>query len=391
MIPAIPTGLTITPVGADPTLSLGEPLGLGDTETGSGGDKKTTLASLSPSLLVSESRIFTVPVILDHPHPLGSTGMTEAILALTYDPLVLGVSPSDITLGSIPGLSSWQLASVVDQRAGQIGIELYSTTPITASESGSLVNIAFHRIDGERRGVSPPWIPETAVQLVSSVAPGGQQFTTQVDDAQGQFVLSPGMDRLVVETGTNPAAVAATGERRGVSAPAETATNGLALHGSSQNAAGTSLLADSETNDAAPLAMNAETASEFAEIHTIPTSVVASAALSLQTNVPTGVGQVFQIGVSPPLNTLLYAQSPRQLAADRLFLSLAQDSFWDDAALQPDWLATPTAFSAARTRTDSSPTALEQQPADAKGLLDRGAVDSHFAQWAEEMDEFSDL
>jgi hypothetical protein len=52
--------------------------------------------------------------------------MEEAMLALTYDPKVLTVSSSDITLGSIPGLtSSWHLVSVVDQATGQIGIDLY--------------------------------------------------------------------------------------------------------------------------------------------------------------------------------------------------------------------------------------------------------------------------
>ena len=45
--------------------------------------------------------------MIDHPHPAGSTGLTEAILALTYDPTMLSVSPSDITLGSIPQPGHW--------------------------------------------------------------------------------------------------------------------------------------------------------------------------------------------------------------------------------------------------------------------------------------------
>ena len=49
--------------------------------------------------------------------------MTEAVLALTYDPSVFGVSSADISLGSIPSLGvGWQLVSVVDQATGQIGI-----------------------------------------------------------------------------------------------------------------------------------------------------------------------------------------------------------------------------------------------------------------------------
>jgi len=59
----------------------------------------------------------SISVMLDDPHPSGSTGLTEAMLALTYDPAVLTVSASDITLGSIPSLGTgWQLSSVVIKR-----------------------------------------------------------------------------------------------------------------------------------------------------------------------------------------------------------------------------------------------------------------------------------
>jgi len=160
--------------------------------------------------------------------------MTEAILALTYDPKVLSVSSSDITLGSIPGLGAgWQITSVVDQATGQIGIELFSTTAITATQAGSLVNIAFHVQPGAA-------VPATAVQLVSSVTPGGQQFSTQVDDAQGRYVLSPGMDRLVVGAGVVPAAVITP-----VSTDTVAATTGQVegrLVGSVSEETGTSLL-----------------------------------------------------------------------------------------------------------------------------------------------------
>src|SRR4029077_7936752 len=100
----------------------------------------------------------------------------------------------------------WQIKSVVDQATGQIGIELYSLTPITSAEAGSLVNIAFHVVPGAS-------VPATAVQLVNSVTPRGQWFSTEVADEQGQFVLSPGLDRLVLETGASPvlAAPSSTG------------------------------------------------------------------------------------------------------------------------------------------------------------------------------------
>jgi hypothetical protein len=171
-------------------LSLGEPQREGDKATRRQGD-----GSISPGLLVplSPGLLVFVPVLLDQPHPVGSTGMTEAVLALKYDPSALSVSASDITLGSIPSLGQdWQLTSVVDQATGQIGIELYSTTPITAAQAGSLVTIAFHVLPG----VS---VPTTAVQLVGREMPHGQQFVTQLDDAEGQYVLSPGMDYLAVQ------------------------------------------------------------------------------------------------------------------------------------------------------------------------------------------------
>ena len=123
--PAIPSGVTITPVGPDPTLSLVQPGGV------------------LPWDLRANGGVVNVSVQLDQPHPAGSTGMTEAILALKYDPSVLNVSSSDITLGSISGSGTgWQFASVIDQTTGQIAITLYSTTPMSANNAGSLVNIA---------------------------------------------------------------------------------------------------------------------------------------------------------------------------------------------------------------------------------------------------------
>src|SRR5262249_46344773 len=137
--------------------------------------------------------------MLDDPHPAGSTGMEEAVLALTYDPKVLTVSSSDITLGSIPGSGSgWQLESVVDPVTGQIGIDLYSTTPITAAQAGSLVNIAFHVVPGAG-------VPGTVMQLVNSVTPNGRYFSTEVADDQGQYVLSPGLNQLAIQTGSSDA------------------------------------------------------------------------------------------------------------------------------------------------------------------------------------------
>jgi hypothetical protein len=165
-IPPIPNGITITPVGRDPTLSLGA-----TTQTA--------------------TAAYSVPVLIDQPHPEGSTGMTEAILALTYDPSVLSVSSADISLGSIPGAAAgWELSSVTDQTTGQIGITLYGASPITATQAGSLLNIVLHVLPNEA-------VPVTWLQLVDSVTVSGQQFTTQVDDAEGQLSLNTGIDRVL--------------------------------------------------------------------------------------------------------------------------------------------------------------------------------------------------
>jgi hypothetical protein len=172
--PPIPTGLTITPFGADPTLRLGAVGRIGNP---------------------SYDGAVMMPVLLDNPHPDGSTGMTEAILALNYDPAVLSVSSSDITLGTLAGLDDgWKLTSVIDPATGQIGIVIFGTTPLQTTQAGSLVNITFHVIPGTSA-------PATAVRLMSTTTAKGQAFTTQVDDAQGQLVLSPGADQVVIETG----------------------------------------------------------------------------------------------------------------------------------------------------------------------------------------------
>jgi hypothetical protein len=115
-IPTIPAGVTSVSVsGADPTLSL----------VGA----------------VRANGIDSVGVMLDHPHPAGSTGMTEAHLALTYDPSVLSVSASDITLGSIPG-AGWRITSEVDDDQG----------PLTLSPGRDRVEVAVFRPDNGPHG-----------------------------------------------------------------------------------------------------------------------------------------------------------------------------------------------------------------------------------------------
>jgi hypothetical protein len=186
-IPVIPTGLTITPTGPDPTLSLVSRVGEG--EIGRGGENASR--SSFPSLPVSSSLTLSVSVLLDDPRPAGSNGMTEAVLALTYDPALLSVSAADVALGSIPSLGiGWKMETFIDPNMGRIAVVLYSTTPIEAKSSGSLVTIASH-VRSEASGAVSRTSAEASVRLVSSVVIDGVQFSTQVDDSQGAFVLSP--------------------------------------------------------------------------------------------------------------------------------------------------------------------------------------------------------
>jgi hypothetical protein len=127
--------------------------------------------------------VVSVPVMLDNAMPAGSTGLTEATLALTYDPHVLSVTAADVHLGSLPALGTgWTVTSLVDAGSGQLAIELYSLTPIDVPAAGSLVQVDFHAL----AGASGP----TTVNLVDAVDPnGGLWFTTNVADTQGAMAL----------------------------------------------------------------------------------------------------------------------------------------------------------------------------------------------------------
>ena len=68
-----------------------------------------------------------MPVDIDTAHPDGSTGATEAILALSYNPQLFDVSAADVHLGSLT--AGWQLTAVVNSQTGEIGIDLFSSLP----------------------------------------------------------------------------------------------------------------------------------------------------------------------------------------------------------------------------------------------------------------------
>ena len=112
-------------------------------------------------------------------------------------------------------------------------------------------------------------------------------------------------------------------------------------------------------------------------------------ALAFQTNGTTTqlAGQVFQVGSSAWINTLLGANSPQQLA-DRLFLAMARGTdgpadlsplnmqslnslIWS-AAPQMEWLAAPSQSPAQDTQVDFSADMLDQQATDVSRSYRRG-------------------
>src|SRR5206468_604719 len=99
---------------------------------------------------------------------------------------VFNVSVADIHLGTVPAAEEgWVLQARVDAATGQIGIVLYSATPISTSVGGSLVTIDFHVRPGAPVGPTP-------INLAASVNPNGQGvIATAIDDNQGPLTLHP--------------------------------------------------------------------------------------------------------------------------------------------------------------------------------------------------------
>ena len=123
-----------------------------------------------------------IPIDIDNAYPFGSTGAMEAILAL-------------LRSAGFERVGRRRTAGLLDRRlaidgggefsTGEIGIDLYSSSPIQTTAGGSLATIIVG--SGQWAVGSNAW---TAVYLVNQVDPTGQRvFTTTVADAQGAFVL----------------------------------------------------------------------------------------------------------------------------------------------------------------------------------------------------------
>jgi len=169
--------------------------------------------SIQGSGVRGQGSVITVAVNIDDADPVGSTGLIEGHLALTYDPSEFTVSASDIHLGSVlAGGSGWILTPTIDQATGQIAIALSSTTPITSTAGGSLMTIDLHEVEGVRgqgsgvreelSALAPdPWFltpdpwPLTPVQLVAAFNVDGNYVATELEDAQGTFTLTPAPPR----------------------------------------------------------------------------------------------------------------------------------------------------------------------------------------------------
>jgi hypothetical protein len=166
-----PIGPAIPPGGVDPSLSV------------------------PTDLTVTRGGTVVVPVYIDSAHPDGSTGMVEAVLALTYDPQVFTVSAADVELGSLPAAAGgWNIHTVVNAKTGEIAIDLYSTNPIQTTAAGSLVNITMHAQGTAQAGSS-------AINVVNEVNPTGQQvYRTEAADGAGALVLHA----VATSTGIEP-------------------------------------------------------------------------------------------------------------------------------------------------------------------------------------------
>ena len=174
-IPQPPSGLIIPPTGPDPTLSL------------------------PPVLTANPGGTVTVPVNIDTARPAGSSGLMEATLALCYNPQLFSVTTADIKLGTVPnGGSGWQLGVAINPGTGDIGITLFSTTPIQNTAGGSLVTITLH-VQGT------PEVGQAALALVDEVNPTGlRSYQTGLADSQGALVMHESVGRVQLAAGKEP-------------------------------------------------------------------------------------------------------------------------------------------------------------------------------------------
>jgi autotransporter-associated beta strand protein len=142
--------------------------------------------TLPANLQANAQGVVSVPVLLDDAHPEGSTGLIRGHLALTYDSSRFTVTTTDVHPGSLLAGGGWSVAPSIDPTTGQIGITFSSSTPLADAVGGSLVTIDFH-------GAPVAYAPGSpSIALVAFATINGQDFATELEDAQGTFTLSSG-------------------------------------------------------------------------------------------------------------------------------------------------------------------------------------------------------
>jgi hypothetical protein len=243
-----------------------------------------------------------VPVNIDDAHPEGSTGLIEAHLALTYNPQQFSVSAADIHLGSLLSAGSgWTVVPTINPLTGEIAIALSSTTPISAAVGGSLVTIDLHQVAVGSRLTSPP------VTLVASVNPtGAQVITTELEDAQGTFTLSPTLTNSLATS--IPVVIAPAASSLAVGAPSSTI-----FSGNETTVEETPVDANVQVIAAEPAATEPSVTHVGTAVHA-PTTSAASAPLA---------GLIFQVaGLS--VVSLSSGLLPGQHLADQFFQILAR-------------------------------------------------------------------
>jgi hypothetical protein len=254
-----------------------------------------------------------VPVNIDTARPEDSTGMLEAVLALRFDPQVFTVSAADVHLGSLPTAGSgWRLISAVNSQTGEIGIDLFSATPISTRAGGSLVTVTLHV-----RDTAPPGT--TVLNLVPEVNPNGQRmFRTAAADAQGTFVLHPAVTDSGADAGVDGRVFVPEPQVSGLSSTTSNTTSDFWV---SQGLAGA---AASEPLETISVAVNAVSTSAEAQ------------ALSLLEHAFGDVGQMLQLAAVNNLglpSIVLDAESAdpaREMAFDKALVSDSLDSYGTD-------------------------------------------------------------
>jgi hypothetical protein len=267
------------------------------------------LLSIPGDLRVGAGGTVSVPVNLDQARPAGSTGLTEATLALRFDPSIFTVSAGDIHLGSIPQAGSgWTLTSAVDPRTGALAVTLYSLTPISSNLGGSLVTIDFHA----RPGALPAG---SAIELAASVDPNGQGwYVTNLADTRGALIL--GM--LPTNQSDSPVAsmVVLGRPAPGIESRASTTIVAAPLAAPSVPQALDSVVA---ADEASVEHAEAQLTNETAGVPAGKDGLV-SPAVTMHVRAPT-VGLVFQVAASNVAVNPLLALLANQDVADRLVMT----------------------------------------------------------------------